>query len=73
MTAQVIWLNTFYCPDEEERHELDKMQEFLTYCHAQFEYECRSLSEAEKWIKKERVHKTARDRIGIVRMIENAQ
>jgi hypothetical protein len=68
MTAQVIFLNTMYFPDEEEQHELDKMQELLTFCHAQFEFECRTLSDAEKWIRKERVHRKARERMGIVRV-----
>ena len=67
MKAQVIFLNTMFYPTEDEREELDKMQELLTFCHAQFEYECRMLSDAEKWIRKERVHRKARERMGIVR------
>lgn len=71
MTAQVIFLNTHYYPDEVEQYELDEMQEFLTYCHNQFEYECRTLSEAEKWLKKQGVHKRARERLGIVKMVDD--
>lgn len=70
MTAQVIFLNTFFYPDDEEAYELDKMQELLTYCHNQFEYECRAMSAAEKWLKKELVHRRARQKLGIVRMKE---
>lgn len=36
MSAQVIFLNTMYWTDEEEQHELDKMQEFLHFANIEF-------------------------------------
>lgn len=69
MTAQVIYLNTQYWPDEEEAHELDKMQEFLSFCHIQFSYETKGLNPHEQKARKDAVHKRARERLGIVRMV----
>lgn len=70
MTAQVIFLNKLNYISDEEREELEKMQEFLTYCHVQFDYETRGLSEYEKKKRKDDVHKRARKRLGIVKMID---
>lgn len=70
MTAQVIYLNQFYYPDEEEAYELDKMQEFLSFCHIQFAYETKGLNPHEQKARKEQVHRKARERLGIVRMAD---
>lgn len=67
MTAQVIFLNTGHFPDEEEMHELDKMQEFLTYAHHQYEYERRGLDRFIFKKQKEETHKRARERLSIVK------
>jgi hypothetical protein len=70
MTAQVIFLNRFYWPDEETHMELDKMQEFLTFCHAQFELDYRNLPPDEIARRKNKVHQDARNRLGIVKMVD---
>jgi hypothetical protein len=66
MTAQVIFLNTLYWPDQEERARLDNMQEFLTYCHNEYEYSRREVSEEFRKAQKNQVHNEARKRLKII-------
>lgn len=66
MSAQVIFLNTLYWPDPEERRRLEAHQEFLYFCHVEFEQQYRYLMPAQLRQKKEEIYKEARKRIGIV-------
>jgi hypothetical protein len=67
MSAQVIYLNRFYYPNEEERQRLDAHQEFLHFCHIEFEQQYRYLLPIELKRKKEEIYTRARQAIGIVR------
>jgi hypothetical protein len=71
VTAQVKFFNSFYRPTEEELEELAKMQEFLTFCNIQYLHETKHLGEHIQRAHKEKVHKNARERLGIVVTVEN--
>lgn len=68
MSAQVIYIFTGYTPGEEALAELDKRQEFLYYCHVEFDQQYRYLMPSELKKKKESVYQRARQGIGIVKM-----
>jgi hypothetical protein len=70
VSGRVIFLNFFHYPDPEERKKLDEMQEFLHFAHAEFAYQYRHLTEAEIRQRKEAVYQRARQRIGIVRTVD---
>lgn len=67
MTAQVVFLNTNFRPDEDEEKYLEEMQEYLTFCHVRFEYETKALNPHIQKARKAEVHKRARSRLGLVR------
>lgn len=67
MSAQVIFLNTMYWTDEEEQHELDKMQEFLHFANIEFNTTYRHLPPQDLKRRKEAVHRQARQNLGIVK------
>jgi hypothetical protein len=71
MTAQVVFLNRAYRPTEEEIKELEKMQEFLTFCNIQYLSETKHLDDKIRRAQKEKVHKNARERLGIVFMVKD--
>ena len=56
MTAQVIFLNTNYFPDQEEMRRLDQIQEKLEMAHAELAYATRSFSQFDKYLSKQRYH-----------------
>lgn len=66
MTAQVIFLTTFYYPDQEEQARLENYQEYLTFCHAEFDYKYSEKGHEFKRALKEQVHKDARKRLCVV-------
>ena len=71
MTAQVVFLNRFYQPNEEELEELERMQEFLTFCNIKYLHETKHLDDKIQRAHKEKVHKNARERLGIVSMVRD--
>ena len=66
MTAQVKFFNSQHQPTEEELEELAKMQEFLTFCNIQYLHETKHMDDKIQRAHKEKVHKNARERLGIV-------
>lgn len=66
MTAQVIFLNSMYRPPDEKIVELQEMQEFLYYCHKEYEMIYRHLPPEEVARRRFKVHLDARARFFIV-------
>ena len=56
MTAQVIFLNTNYFPDQEEMRRLDQIQEKLEIAHAELAYATRNYAKFDKYLAKQRYH-----------------
>lgn len=66
MTAQVIFLNFNYWPDQEEVARLENMQDYLTYSNNHYYYERQQYPEEFVKALKEEVHKLARKRLELV-------
>lgn len=60
MTAQVVFLNTFYYPSEKEQVRLDFIQNQLELYHAELAFLSRDLNDFQKFLLKERSHNALR-------------
>lgn len=67
MTAQVIFLNTFYYPDEEEQFRLDELQDMMEIYQAEIEYNARDFNEFQKWIYREKSHHNLRRKLKLIK------
>ena len=56
MTAQVLFLNTFYYPSREEEARLRALQEVLTNAHIELKFATRDLPKFEQYLSKQRYH-----------------
>ena len=60
MTAQVIFINTFYYPDVEERRKLDLMQDKLYFTLVELAFQTKDLSAYQKAVTKMAYHEKFR-------------
>jgi hypothetical protein len=60
MTAQVIFINTFYYPTEIERARLGTIQESMELYHAEIAYLTRDLNDWQRYIFKQSSHNNIR-------------
>ena len=70
MTAQVIFINTFYYPDEEERRRLKKLQDALEIFQAEIEYQSMNFTDFQKFIFKEASHNNMKQKWVLVKRSE---
>lgn len=60
MTAQVLFMNSFYVPDDETRKKLEFYQEQLSLYHCEVAFKSREMSAGEKYLFKETSHNNVR-------------
>ena len=56
MTAQVIFLNTNYFPNQEELNRLQKLQDRLNSSRIELLFSCRNYSPGERYLAFQRYH-----------------
>jgi hypothetical protein len=66
VTAQVIFLNLGYFPDNDEYDRLDEIQDNLHFGNVTFLHELKDKPPWEVAIRKDELHKSVRQRIHIV-------
>ena len=60
--SNVVFINTFYYPDEAERKRLEKIQEEHSMVQAELSYALREVFGYERWIRKEIFHNKFRQK-----------
>ena len=63
----VLFINTFYYPDEEERRRLDLLQDKLYFSLVELKFQTKDMSKYQQVMTKERYHNGFRSRLKLIK------